>query len=73
MIRMRVSILFGLRDDLHFDEGAEVNGGLRGGEGDGDFGLAGCNRFSVPNREYRLKKLSVVSDEERRCNFIGLH
>ena len=63
---MSVSILFSCRDDFHFDEGAEVNWGLRCLEGHGDFGLAGGNRLTVPSREDGCQQLSVVSDKQRR-------
>jgi len=58
-------------DDFDADEWAEVDRGLRGGKGDGDFGLAGADRFTVPNREDGGQQLSVVADQERRGDAVG--
>jgi len=59
---MSVSILFGLGDDLDLDQRAEVDWGLCLGEGDGDFGLVGCHRFTVPSRESGLDERAVVAN-----------
>lgn len=73
MIRMSVSILFGLRDDFHFDEGAEVNRGLGCVKGDGDFGLVEVRLFAIERREDGFKECLSVTDEEQGCDFIFNH
>ena len=58
-------------DDFDADEWAEVYRGLRGVKGDGDFRLAGGDRFAVPCRKDGGQKLSVVADQERRGDAVG--
>lgn len=58
-------------DDFDADEWAEVDRGLWGVEGDGDFGLIGGDRFTVPCREDGGQQLSVVADQERRGDAVG--
>ena len=73
MIRMSVSILFGFGDDFHFDEGAEVNGGLGSLEDDNDFRLVEVRLFAIERREDSLKECLSVTDEEQGGDFIFNH
>ena len=64
VIRMSVSILFGLGDDLDLDQSTEVDGGLCLGEGDEDFRGAG---------HYELRSVICWEDsghDRRRANAI---
>jgi hypothetical protein len=64
-------VLFG--NEFDADERAEVGGGLRGGEGDGDVSAVRLRRLPIPLREYGLQEhIRVSKVNPRHRNFVGI-
>ena len=59
-MRWVIMVLFG--NEFDFDEGAEVCGGLRGGEGDNDASRVAGHVLSVHLGEDGLGELGAVGD-----------